>query len=180
MRTLSLLSLTCWLIAASSAWPAGAVMQNNSSSIKPAAVAGMIDRFGGEETVSKLIAQKTSEPNNDLGLFDEILDGIASGDPAWLALVPRLETGGHAAAGESMPIAVAFALPLNPRDVLRLIASDRRWLVSCGYPMIEPTKEEERAYFEAAIPAVRAVRDAHLETAKAMCLSELSRAEQTP
>jgi hypothetical protein len=140
----------------------------------------MIGRFGGEEAVSKLIAQKTSDPNNDLGQFQEVLNGIASGDSAWLGLIPSLETGGHAAAGESMPIVVAFALPKNPRAVLHLIASDRRWLVSCGYPMIEPTKKEERDYFETAIPAVRAVRDANLQTAKQMCLSELSRAEHAP
>jgi hypothetical protein len=172
-----LLTLTTSLIAASSA-SSGAAWHRDESSVTPVAVTRMIDRFGGKGAVDRLIAQKTSDPNNDLGLFEQVLDGIASGDAAWLALVPRLETGGHAAAGESMPIVVAYVLPKNPAGVLRLLARDRRWLASCGYPMIEPTKKQERAYFRAAIPTVRAVRDTSLQNAKRMCLSELSRAER--
>lgn len=175
MQRVGFLSLSLALIAALTAWPGTALGREKSASVTPTAVTQMIDRFGGKLAVDKLIAQKTRDPNNDLGLFEQVLDGIASGDPAWLALVPRLETGGHAAAGESMPIAVAYALPKNAVGVLRLVASDRRWLASCGYPMIESTKKEEGAYFRAAIPAVRAVRDFELQTAKRMCLSELSK-----
>ena len=173
-------SLTLSFVAAVTALQGTAPRRDESRPVTPAAVTRMIDRFGGEGAVNKLIAQKTTDQNNDLGLFEQVLDGIASGAPAWLALVPRLETGGHAAAGESMPIVVADALPKNPGGVLRLVARERRWLVSCGYPMIEPTKKEERAYFRAAIPAVRAVRDPELQTAKRMCLSELFRAEHAP
>lgn len=177
---LTSLSLTLPLVAALTALQPPPSSQDEPRAVTPAAVTQMIDRLGDEGAVNKLITQKTTDQNNDLGRFEQVLDGIASGDPAWLALVPRLETGGHAAAGESMPIVVAYALPKNPLGVLRLVTKNRRWLVSCGYPMIEPTKKEERAYFEAAIPAVRAVRDPELQTAKRMCLSELSRAERAP
>ena len=79
----------------------------------------MIERYGGRRAVDDLISRRTPDKNNDFGAFDIVLDGISSGDAAWLALVPKLDTGGHAAVGESLPIAVAYALPKNATGVQR-------------------------------------------------------------
>jgi hypothetical protein len=179
LKTSVLLLAIVSLVAASPARPAEP-RRSGSSSITPSVVEQMIERYGGRRAVDDLISRRTPDKNNDFGAFDIVLDGISSGDAAWLALVPKLDTGGHAAVGESLPIAVAYALPKNATGVLRLIALDRRWLVACGYPMIEPTREEESHYFAAAVPAVKSVRDRKLQQVKRKCLSELRRAEGTP
>ena len=158
-----------------------AAHQTASSAITPQLVERMIVKYGAKRTVNILIKQPSNDPNSD-GKFDLVLDGVSSGDPRWLALIAKLEPGlsGHTALAESLPIAVAFALPKNPTGVLRYLASPRWLRTVCGYPMIEPTDKEERTYFKAAIPAVRAVREPNLLRAKRLCLSELMKSQQTP
>ena len=150
------------------------------SRVTPAAVSRMIDRYGAKGTVDKLSNAAPNDTHTAFGDFDKVLDGIASGDARWLAIVPKLAPGTDAGTAESLPIVLAEALPKNPRGVLRLIKLDRSWLDACGYPMIEPTPKETRAYFRRAIPAVRAVHDAALQATKRVCLSELLKAQRTP
>jgi len=154
--------------------------QATSSAITPKSVERMIDRYGARRTVQKLTKQDFNDTKSDFGKFDVVLDGISAGDPRWLALVTKIYPGTDAAAAESLPIAVAQALPKNPTGVLRFFASSSWLRKVCGYPMIEPTDKEMRAYFKAAIPAVRAVREPTLQRAKKVCLTELMKAQQTP
>ena len=158
----------------------GVAFVANQSAITPAAVGRMIDRYGAEQTVRKLANARPNDTHSDFGDFDKVLDGIASGDARWLALVPRLEPGTDAGTAESLRIVVAKALPKNPAVVLRLIKRDSSWRDACGYPMIEPTRKEMRAYFKVAIPAVKAVHDPRLEATKRVCLSELLKAQHAP
>jgi hypothetical protein len=140
----------------------------------------MFDRYGAEQTVAKLVHAPSGNPRADFGQLDQVFDGIASGDERWLALVPRLDrgVGAYAAAAESVPIVVARALPKNPAGVLRLITGDPSWRAVCSYPEIEPTRQETRAYFRSALPAVLAVREPALQAAKRACMSELRKAER--
>jgi hypothetical protein len=157
-----------------------AILANQAPSITPAVVRRMIDRDGAKRTVNKLSNAAPNDTHTDFGDFDKVLDGIASGDARWLALVPRIAPGTDAGTAESLPIVVAKALPKNPVGVLRLIKRDPSWLDACGYPMIEPTRREMRDYFRAAIPAVKSVHDPALGTVKRLCLSELLKAQRTP
>jgi hypothetical protein len=101
------------------------------------------------------------------------------GDPRWLVLVPKLDPGTDAGSAEFLRIAVAEALPKNAAGVLRF-ASRLSWFRdACGYPMIEPTNREMRAYFRATIPALKAVHDPSLTRAKRICLTELIKAQRT-
>ena len=143
------------------------------SSITPSSVGRMIDYLGAKGTVDKLANSGPSGAQTDFGDFDKVLYAIATGDPRWLALVPRLEPGTDAGTAESLRIVVAKALPKNPAGVLRLIARKPSWRSACSYPMIEPTRQETRAYFREALPAVKSVRDPALRAAKRICLSEL-------
>ena len=162
------------LSAALSANPSG-------SAISPVAVQQMISRFSPRRTVNKLAnAFGSANTRTDLGNYDKVLDGIASGNGRWLALVPKIEGGTDAATAEALRIAVATALPKNPTAILRLITLEQSWRDACSYPMIEPTNQEARAYFKIAIPAVIAVRNRALDRAKHMCLRDLVRAEKTP
>jgi hypothetical protein len=148
-------------------------------SITSVAVGRMIDRRGAKRTVEKLTNIRPGGSRSDFGAFDQVLDGIASGDARWLALVSRLAPGTDAGTAESLRIVVAEALPRNPAAVLGLIEKDPSWRDACGYPMIEPTRQEARAYFKAAIPAVKSVHDPALQAARRVCLSELLKAQHT-
>lgn len=151
-----------------------------ASAITPETVGQMIDRHGAKRTVEKLANAAPNDTRTEFGDFDKVLDGIASGDSRWLALVPRLEPGTDAGTAESLRIVVAMALPRNPAGVLRLIVREPSWRDACSYPMIEPTKKEMRAYFKVAIPAVEAVRSPKLLRARRLCLAELMSVQRTP
>jgi hypothetical protein len=143
-------------------------------------VSRMIDRYGPKATVDKLSNAKPNDTHTDFGDFDKVLDGIASGDARWLALVPKLAPGTDAGTAESLPIVLAEALPKNPVGVLRLIKRDESWRDACSYPMIEPNRKEMRDYFKTAIPAVESVHDPALQDVKRICLSELLKAQRAP
>jgi hypothetical protein len=157
-----------------------ALFANQVPSVTPATVSRMIDRFGAKRTVDKLSNAAPNDTHAEFGDFDKVLDGIASGDGRWLALVPKLAPGTDAGTAESLPIVLAEALPKNPVGVLRLIKRDASWRDACSYPMIEPTRKQMRTYFKATIPAVRSVHDPALQTAKRVCLSELLKAHRAP
>jgi hypothetical protein len=156
-----------------------AAHQPAPSKVTPELVTRMIDSYGAKRTVAELVGQD-SPTKTDFGNFDVVLDGISSGDARWLALVPRVEPGTDAGTAESLRIAVAEALPRNASGVLRLISRAPSWRNACNYPMIEPTDEEARRYFKAAIPAVERVPDPALQVAKKACLTELKRARRAP
>jgi hypothetical protein len=155
-------------------------VDQTSSAITPQKVERMIDRYGARQTVNKLANAGPDDTRTDFGDYDKVLDGVASGDARWLALVPKLRPGTDAGTAEALRIAVAYALPENPAGVLHLITRLPSWQDVCTYPMIEPTDEEMQAYFRAAIPAVKAVRDTALQREKSVCLAELVKAQRTP
>jgi hypothetical protein len=159
---------------------AALLVEQSSPPITPEMADRMIDRYGARQAVNKLANSGPDDTRTDFGDYGKVLDGIASGDSRWLALVPRLEPGTDAGTAESLRLVVAEALPKNPAGVLRLITREPTWRDACGYPMIEPTRKEMRAYFNAAIPAVKSVHDPALQAAKRVCLSELLKAQRTP
>ena len=150
--------------------------QSQSSAITPSAVERMIDKYGARLTVKKLT---NSPPKREFGDYDIVLWGVSRGDRRWLALVPRLKAGTDAATGMALVVAVSEALPRNPKAVLRLIKANPSWRNVCTYPMIEPTKAEERMYFRKAIPAVRSVRDPDVRSVKRTCLANLVEAQRS-
>lgn len=149
--------------------------ESRLSQITPSAVERMIEKCGVRLTIRKLA---TARPGHEFGDYDIVLSGVSAGDRRWLALVPRLKSGTDAATGQALVVAVAEALSRNPPAVLRLIRANPSWRHVCTFPMIEPTEAEERSYFGTTIPAVRAVRDADLQSVKRRCLTSLSEAQR--
>jgi len=148
--------------------------------VTPKVVGGMIDRYGARATVQKLWNAVPNDKRSTFSDYDRVLDGVSSGDPRWLVLVPRLDPGTDAGSAEFLRIAVAEALPKNAAGVLRFTSRLSWFRYACGYPMIEPTDREMRAYFRATIPALKAVHDPSLTRAKRICLTELIKAQRTP
>jgi hypothetical protein len=154
--------------------------QHGQPSITPQAVARMIQQYGAKGAVDRLSDQGPNETRTMFGRYDAVLDGVASGDGRWLALVPKLDPGTDAGTAEFLRIAVAEALAKNPTGVLRFTSRMSWFRDACGYPMIEPTEKEMRAYFKGAVPALKGVHDPALEGARKVCLTELIKAQRTP
>jgi hypothetical protein len=147
-----------------------------SPPVTPAAVAHMIATYGSNGTVERLIKPTKRHPM--FGDYEVVLDGISSGKAQWLALAPELQKGADAGPSEFLKISVAEALPHNAAGVLRLGAHG--WPIdrACSYPMLEAKPADTRRYFATAIPAVTAVRDPALQSARHICLAELRKAQR--
>lgn len=111
------------------------------------------------------------------GQMHAVLDGIASGDAAWIRLAPALATGTDAGDSTGLSVALAHALPRNPRAVLKVLDDGpvTGALVVCGVPFIEPTQQEVRAYLKRTIPAVKRVKETRTLPQRAACLEALER-----
>jgi hypothetical protein len=129
-------------------------------------VRASVESRGAGETVRRLQAA---------GQWDVVLDGIANGELAWIAIVPSLAQGTDA--GQSLGVALAKALPAAPAAVLQ--ALDHRDGPAlgpsrvCGAPFAEPTPEFLAAYRPRALAAVEGVHDPHLRSVRDACLAAL-------
>lgn len=112
----------------------------------------------------------------DSGEYDRLLDGIASGDSALIALSPALAAGADAGAAEGLGVALARALPRNAAAVLSAL-DPRRPPISparvCGIPFIEGGVADVAAYRRKAEMAVERLDGASLQDPKAACLAAL-------
>ena len=66
----------------------------DSNGITPEVVNELVKKYGAKKAVQKLADRHPADTGTALGDYDRVLDGVASGDPRWLALVPRLEAIG--------------------------------------------------------------------------------------
>ena len=155
---MTLLSAVTTLVAAADAPP----------QLAPAQAEAMLDRYG--------------PPGAAWPRFDDvrplIIRGVESGDARWLALLPRLRTGGNAAFNESLPIAVSEALKRRPSNVLRMSSVGYPVGQICGDIEIEPSAAEIRAYYARTVPVVRAVSAPGLREARDACLDSLAHREK--
>ena len=111
--------------------------------------------------------------------WDRVMSQISSANVAYIALVPDLAPGTDAGASEDLGIALAHALPLAPRAVLRAtVPGDGPTGVGrvCGIPFIEETAKDLPGYVRATRSAVVRVRTPELQAVKADCLHELAEA----
>ncbi len=93
-----------------------------------------------------------------------------------MALAPKLAPGADAGAAEELPIALAFALPKNPRAVLAVLGGGFPVEDVCSAPFIEGTVKDIPAYVKEAKAAVARVTDAKLAKVRDACLAELRKA----
>jgi hypothetical protein len=100
--------------------------------------------------------------------------GVASGDPAWLAIVPQLRRATTGDASDSLTTSLTSAVATNPADALKVIASlDDGGAEYCWDGGWEWPAADKRAYYAAAIQAVERVSDPALQQLKAQCLAKL-------
>ncbi len=137
--------------------------------LSPKAIAADIKAHGADAVVTRLFTS---------GDYDRVLDHIDKGEAEWLALAPKLAPGTDAGTAEALVIALAFALPRNPRSVLALTTGENAFPVEdvCGAPFIEGTIGDVGDYVKKAKAAVARVSDVKLAKAKAACLAQLDKA----
>ena len=112
------------------------------------------------------------------GSWDRVENGIASGSPAWIGLVPLLSTGTDAGTSEGLSLSLIRALPKAPEAVLAVIdASGRSYPRSpgqvCSAAFFEGDRTDVPRYRAQAIAAVTQVHTPALTAAKRACLARL-------
>jgi hypothetical protein len=81
------------------------------------------------------------------------MDGIATGDSAWLDVAATLQPA-SAAAEASIAIALASALPHAPQRVLAILAAKYSTEQVCGMPFLKADSGEVIRYHDDAVRAV--------------------------
>lgn len=143
-----------------------------SESLTARQVAARIKAQGAKATIAKLAADDQ---------WDTLAEHIVDGDPDWIALAPQLAPGSDAGSAEDLGIALAFALPKRPVEVLHAIDPGNGIVLGvdrvCGMPFIEDTVQDRGGYKRKAVEAVRAVTDAGLQDVKRACLAVLDKVD---
>ncbi len=145
-------------------WPA------NGAQVTPAEVVAMIESQGESAAVNALWSSGESDQPTR---FDTAMRGIATGDPAWLAVALRIAPGLDASASDSFAMAIQDALTTNAAGSLRLMSQLANFQAGCTHQSFEPATGQVRAFYITAIAAVEAVSDPALARLKATCLSQL-------
>ena len=131
-------------------------------------VRGLLATKGPRETVRAL---------HDHGRFQYVLNRIGSGDTAWIRLAPRLAQGADGADAEGLGVALAEALPKQPRAVLASLDMKGGVVLGpqrvCSTPFIEPKPGRVERYKPAAMHAVMSVHTPALRSASDACLAAL-------
>ena len=135
--------------------------------VKSTGIVAELGREGPAATVKSLRAKHK---------WEQVLDHIGTGKPAWLALAPRLAAGTDASTSLGLTIALADALPRNPTAVLELVRDATGPLALnqvCSAPYIKPSQADLASYRRTAKHAVDAVTTPDLRSARSACLKAL-------
>lgn len=140
---------------------------------KPLTVAWMNEQLNNHD--AKHVVRILWDQERDV----EFLDNIASGKSDWISFAPRIAPGTDGAASEDLGISLAYALPKNPKAVLKVL-DKKDWTISfervCSIPFLTPTKKFYTSYAREALLAVRNVIDKQLREQKKLCLIVLNHA----
>lgn len=108
--------------------------------------------------------------------IDTLYQHLQTGNPAWLALAPKLAPAADGANAIGLTISLAYALPKNANAVLA-VTTEQDGILGvervCSIPFIEDTEKDRSAYKRDALKAVSALKDPVLTKAKDRCLAVL-------
>ena len=106
-----------------------------------------------------------------------VMNGIASGDSAWLDVARQL-TPASATAAASFSIALASALPRAPDRVLSVLGTKYPVNEVCAIPFLRPDSALVASYHDQAVAALTRVRSAPLTQARDACRAALDQARE--
>jgi hypothetical protein len=110
------------------------------------------------------------------GDYDRVLGHIDTGEPAWIALAPKLAPGAAAGSSDELTVALAYALPKNPLAVLAVLDPASPVIGPrnvCSAPFGADTDGEIHRYARRARAAIARVAGAASHEMKAACLAAL-------
>ena len=105
------------------------------------------------------------------------MNGIATGDSAWLDVAEKI-TPTSAAAAASMSIALASALPRSPKRVLAALGSKYPVEDVCSIPFLKAESTLVTSYHDQAVAALNQVDSAPLTNVRAACRLALDEARE--
>ena len=120
-----------------------------------------IERQGGREVLRALW--------DDERAFEDVLEGIETGEDAWLRVAQALQPFADGAASLSLRYALARALPGAPARILGLAGHGYAVDDLCTSPFIEPGPGVAEAYEREALAALGTVRAPALAGIAARC-----------
>jgi hypothetical protein len=136
--------------------------------VTPTEVRALIASQGAQRAVATLYG------DGQRRRWDTVSHGIATGNAAWLELAPLIAPGTDAGTSLDFGLAMSDALTTNAAGALRAIQRMPATAIgACEDSSIEPTPEQVRAFYAAAIASVEAVSDPALQALKAQCLASL-------
>jgi hypothetical protein len=101
-----------------------------------------------------------------------VMEGISSGDSAWLDVAAQLKPA-SASAEASLDIALASALPRAPAKVLALLGDEYTAEEVCGIPFLKADSGAVITYHDEARRAISGVRDSTLAKVIPVCRTAL-------
>lgn len=125
-------------------------------------------QMGGAANVARRI-------DTDESFGRSVMNGIATGDSAWLAVAEKL-TPTSATAEASFSIALASALPRSPEKVLAVLGTRYAIEDVCGIPFLRPDSTLVASYHGEAVAALSRVRSTALAKVRDECRTTLDAA----
>lgn len=127
-------------------------------------------KMGGAVSVARRI-------DADESFGRSVMNGIATGDSAWLDVANKL-TPASASAAASFTIALASALPRSPERVLAELGP--KYLVAdvCSIPFLKPESTLVTSYHSEAVAAISRVDSAPLVRVRDACRTALDEAHE--
>lgn len=160
------------LAAAFLAMSVGCQAGGGSTILTAAAVGEQVDRQGAKSVVREL--------RSDEAKWDFVMARIAAGEGPWLDAAMRLRPGTDAGSTSELQSALFLALEKNAGYVLK-VANEPPYLlgVVCGGRDDQPdAKADALAELRRAESAVARVKEPELGAKKALCMSELKKAQE--
>lgn len=127
-------------------------------------------KLGGAANVSRRI-------DADESFGRSVMNGIATGDSAWLDVAGQI-TPASSVAAASLSIALASALPKSPDRVLAMVGPKYPVSDVCGIPFLEPESTRVTSYHDEVVVALGRVRSAPLAQARDACRAALDQARE--
>jgi hypothetical protein len=127
-------------------------------------------KLGGAATVARRI-------DADESFGRSVINGISTGDSAWLDVADQL-TPASAAAAASFSIALASALPRSPKRVLATLGPKYPFEDVCSIPFLKADSTFVTSYHDEAVAALSRVDSAPLNKIRDACRLALDEARE--
>ncbi len=141
-----------------------------AAALSAADVASSIQHSGAKTTIADLERREQ---------WQIVTDMVATGDPAWIELIPKLARGSDELATDELAVSLSYALPKNAPFVLAVLSVEQVIGTErvCSMPFADDLIKDRPAYKRQALQALDQVTDHALAATRISCQNTLKRAE---